>query len=62
MLGIGEYKYLLPEVIFSSARKICSCSHSSLSLAAPLRFLGGHHSTEDVNKPDMLLLKLALNF
>lgn len=21
-----------------------------------------HHSTEDVNKPDMLLLKLALNF
>lgn len=35
---------------------------SSLFLAAPVKFLGGHHFTEDANKFDMLLLKLALNF
>ncbi len=44
-LGIGEYKYLLPKVIFIPARSNFSCSHSSLSLAAPVRFLGGHQTT-----------------
>lgn len=35
---------------------------SSLFLAAPVKFLGGHHFSEDANKFDMLLFKLALNF
>lgn len=64
-LGIGECKNLLPKVIFISANSDFSCSHSSI----PWRrqrdssvAIKPHHSTEDVNKPDMLLLKLALNF
>lgn len=59
--GIGEYKNLSPSSAnrnfhaatppFPSRRR----RDSSVAIKP-------HHSAEDVNKPDMLLLKLALNF
>lgn len=59
--GIGEYKNLSP----SSANR----NFHAATPPFPLRrqqdssvAIKPHHSAEDVNKPDMLLLKLALNF
>lgn len=59
--GIGEYKNLSPSSAnrnFHAATPPFPLRHQQDSSVA----IKPHHSAEDVNKPDMLLLKLALNF